>query len=128
MRYLFAVMSLSVLGVTPAFADATAGPGMCATADKGCGCTEEFCNPALPPDMSIPRDLAAPRDLSSPSDGSLDACRERVRKRNRAHGRGLVLLSGASALVVFALRRRYKTMRPTPAENALAASETRSDS
>jgi hypothetical protein len=51
----------------------------------------------------------APHDLASPpSDGALDACRERVRTRKRAKGRGLVLLSGLSAIVVVALRRRVR--------------------
>jgi hypothetical protein len=79
--------------------------------------------------MTTIHDLARQPDLASPSDSGSppDARRER-RRRHGAQGRGLILLSGVSALAVLALRRRYKTMRPTPAESALAASETRSDS
>ncbi len=115
-----------VIGATTvARADSTVGPGECGQADSGCGCTQTFCNPPSH-DLSTPPlpDLSAPRDLQSPP----DACREQLRRRHRAHGRGLVLLSGLSALALIALRRRYKTMRPTPAESALAASDTRSDS
>jgi hypothetical protein len=124
-------IALVLFAAPPALADATAGPGQCVTVDNGCGgCGQEVCNPALPPDFAVPRDLSPPpHDLSPPpSDGALDACREQTRQRNRAHGRGLVLLSGVTALAVLALRRRYRTMRPTPAESALAASATRKDS
>lgn len=128
MRIFFAFTMLAVLGITPARADATAGPGMCVEQSNGCGgCTQEYCNPPAP-DLSVPRDLSLPRDLAPPSDGALDACRERARRRNREQGRGLVLLSGLTAFALFALRRRYKTTRPTPADRALAASDTRSDS
>ncbi len=111
MRILAAFSLLAVLGLTPAFADA------------GIGCGDDTSN-VQPADMSI-RDLAAP-DLKSPSD--LSGRRDARREQRRAHGRGLVLLSGVAALAVIALRRRNKMMRPTPAESALAASETRSDS
>jgi hypothetical protein len=124
-------LALVLFAAAPALADAVARPGECVEADGGCGgCGQEVCSPPLGPDMSIGRDLStSPRDLRSPpSDGALDARRQRVRRRNRAHGRGLVLLSGLSALAIVALRRRYRTTRPTPAESALAASDTRSDS
>jgi len=132
MRILLAFRRLAILALVVAApliarADATAGPGQCVEVDNGCGgCGQEICNPALPPDMSMPTTHdGGPGRIP---DGGLDACRERARRRNRAHGRGLVLLSGLTAVAVFALRRRYKTMRPTPADSALAASDTRSDS
>ncbi|HXU71032.1 MAG TPA: hypothetical protein VN947_16975 [Polyangia bacterium] len=130
MRMLVAFVLLCVLGLpSPARADSMVGPGECGEADAGCGCTQHYCNPPLGPDLSMPRDLSMPpRDLLSPGDEGLDACRERRQRRQRAHGRGLVLLSGLSALAVLALRRRYRTNSPTPAENALAARATRSDS
>ena len=128
MRILFVFVFVAAPLV--ARADGIAAPGQCAQAQTGCGCSEEFCEPPLGPDMAmpIPRDLSMPRDLTPPSYGALDACRERARRRNRAHGRGLVLLSGLTAAALVALRRRYRTIRPTPADSALAASDTRNDS
>lgn len=111
-------LTLLLLVASPlsARADATAGPGPCVSVTSGCSCdSREDCKPAF--DLSAPRpDLAPPHDLRSPADAR--------RERSRAGGRGLILLSGAGLLAVAALRRRYKTSRPTPAESALAASDT----
>ena len=123
-----ALLALLVAAPLVARADGIAAPGQCTQAQTGCGCSQEFCEPPLGPDMAIPRDSSMPRDLTAPSDAALDACRERARRSNRAHGRGLVLLSGLTAAALVALRRRYRTIRPTPADSALAASDTRSDS
>jgi hypothetical protein len=96
----------------------------------GCGCNHEPFHICDRPDMQPPVqfDLSRPLDLSPGLDGGLDAQREHRRRRNASNGRGLIFLSGASVLVLAALRRRYRTRRPTPAESALAASATRSDS
>ena len=127
MRILSLLVFFGVLALAPAaFADATAGPGQCIEEDNGCGgCGHEVCNPPLPPDLATPviRDLS-PHDQSGPP----DACREHIRRKNRANGRGLVLLSGLTSLAILALRRRYRTIKPTPAENVLAASAMRKDS
>ena len=71
-------------------------------------------------DLGIRQDLAMPRDQSAPPDAR--------RERTRAGGRGLIFPSSASVVAIAALRRRYKISSPTPAEKALAASDTRSDS
>lgn len=123
-------MALVLFAATPALADGVIND--CQPNHFGCACEQEvhICEP--PNDLHAPiiHDLGVPAsDLTRPSgDEGLDARRERRRRRNAASGRGLVLLSGASALLIVALRRRYKTMRPTPADSALAASATRSDS
>jgi hypothetical protein len=103
-------LALVLFAATPALADVEPAPGQCVNYNNGCGgCGQEICAPPAP-DLAVPRDLLPPppRDLASPSDGALDACRERARKRNRAGGRGLVLLSGLSAIVIVALRRRVR--------------------
>ena len=136
MRIFVGFLVFGVLAVTSAArADSTVS-GNCRAVgtDPGSGCScgkdETIYDCASGNDLSVPRppDMSAPRDLSSAPDSGLDARREKRRRRQASNGRGLVLLSGASALVLAALRRRYKTKRPTPAENALAASATRSDS
>jgi hypothetical protein len=128
MRILSLALFLGVIAVaSPALADATAAPGQCIDYHGGaCGCDEQTLCSAPAPDLAVPftvHDMST-HDLASPP----DACLERVRKQKRAHGRGLVLLSGLSVLAVIGLRRRYRTSRPTPAENALAAKATRKDS
>jgi hypothetical protein len=128
MRISSLLILLGVLTITPlASADVLPAPGTCVDHEvDGCSCrTEQVCNHNAPEDMSVSpvRDLSAPRDLASPPDARLEHHR-----RRQARGRGLVLLSGLSALGVIALRRRYRTMRPTPAESALAASAMRKDS
>ncbi|HEY2747409.1 MAG TPA: hypothetical protein VGL86_22455 [Polyangia bacterium] len=116
------VLFALLLASGPAFADAAVGD--CKPNDSG-GCGSDHTFHYCPADMSIvpTPDMERPRDLTMPP----DARRERRRKQE-AHGRGLVLLSGLSSLAIVLLRRRYKTSRPTPAENALAASATRKDS
>ncbi|HEX6839729.1 MAG TPA: hypothetical protein VF334_24290 [Polyangia bacterium] len=97
--WLLATPSLALADVEPA-------PGQCVEYTPACGgCAREVCSPPAQ-DMSIRYDLSRPRDLAPPSDGALDACRERARRHHRAQGRGLVLLSGLSAVLVVALRRR----------------------
>ena len=114
---------LALLVGTPAvaLADATYGPDGCYN-EGGCD-NKRVCIPVQ--DLGMPGDLThPPLDLR----GTIDARRDRRRRGNASNGRGLIFLSGASVLVLAALRRRYRTSRPTPAESALAASATRSDS
>jgi hypothetical protein len=95
MRILVAFAMLAVLGVTPAFADVL-----------GCGCDKPD---VPPPDMSMPRDLSPAPDLAAPSDlsGLRDARRER-RRRHRAAGAGMLVLSGLGACGVVVARRRVR--------------------
>jgi hypothetical protein len=92
MRFIFALVLLGVLGITPAaFADVA---GNCGD-DEG---------PASPADLSVapPHDMTIPpRDLSSRGDA-----RREVRRRRRAKGAGLVVLSGLGACGVAVARRR----------------------
>jgi hypothetical protein len=133
MRILSLIVFAGVLGVTsPAGADGVVNDCQPNSDSSGCSCEHDqfhTCNGG--PDMSIVpiRDMSR-RDLASPSDSGSppDARRERRHRQHGAQGRGLILLSGVSTLAVIALRRRYKTSSPTPADSALAASDTRKDS
>lgn len=84
-----------MLGATPAFADVL-----------GRGCEKPD---VPPPDMSMPRDLSPSRDLAAPSDlsGLRDARLER-RRRHRAAGAGMIVLSGRGACGVAMARRRVR--------------------
>ena len=115
------LMMLLLAAPAVAAADVAPGPGQCVQVDDGgCSCsTHEQCAPV--PDLPFRlHDMSTPRDLTSPPDAR--------RERHRARGRGLIFLSSLSVVAVGALRRRYKISSPTPAEKALAASDTRSDS
>src|SRR5258707_388789 len=108
------LMMLLLAAPAVAQADSVCGDG------GGCSCDAELPPCERPPDLSVRPDLPSPRDLASPPDAR--------RERHRTRGRGLIFLSSLSVVAIAALRRRYKISSPTPAEKALAASETRSDS
>ncbi len=71
------------------------------------GCGGDDTTSIKPLDLSAtPRDMAVPADLAKPTD--LSRQRDARRERKRAGGRGLILVSGTSALVMVALRRRAR--------------------
>jgi hypothetical protein len=97
MRFVFALVLLGVLGITPAaFADSV-----------GCGGDDTTVNPNA--DMTVPNDLATPRDLSLPRDlSSRGDARREVHRRRRARGAGLIVISGLGACGVAVARRRVR--------------------
>jgi hypothetical protein len=104
------VLALVLFAAAPALADGVVNDCKPNTGGSGCACDDEPFHICEPPDMTVPpgvRDMSRPSDLSRPGDEGLDARRER-RRRTAASGRGLIVLSGASALAVLALRRRHK--------------------
>ena len=111
MRIVSAFVFAGVLGLTSAaFADGVVNDCKPNTSG-GCACDEEPFHTCESIDMAMPvlRDMSQPRDLrQQPGDEGLDARREERRRRNAARGRGLIVLSGASALMVLAVRRATK--------------------